>query len=405
MRLPYRPPLRPARRLVRMTVCVLGLAMLTGCASAGHSEGRPAADPSAPNPASGADGRPLDTPALDLRATVGLDALMPRLAGHRVVYVGEVHDRYEHHLTQLELIKRLHRIHPELAIGMEGFQQPFQQHLDDYIAGRIDVNGLLRATEYYQRWRFDFRHYAAILDYAREHGLPVIALNVAAEITQRAGDVGIAGLPEEFKAQIPNTVDRSDVRYAERLRSVFEQHPHKSEQNFERFLDVQLLWDEGMAARAAEFLRTHPDHRLVVIAGNGHLAFGSGIPSRLQRRVPVSSVILLNGWTGSLEPDVADYLLLPPPRELPAPGRLGMMLEEDERGMRILACVADSACDAAGVQKGERLLSINGAAIAKTADVRVAMWDKRPGDKVTVEIGHKRLLSGMQRRALELQLR
>ena len=61
---------------------------------------------------------------------------------------------------------------------MEMFQQPFQRYLDEYVAGSIDEQTMLRATEYYRRWRMDFRHYAPILRYAREHGLPVIALNV-----------------------------------------------------------------------------------------------------------------------------------------------------------------------------------------------------------------------------------
>ena len=122
------------------------------------------------------------TTALDLSATTNLEGIRPVLANNRVVLVGEIHDRYDNHLMQLELIRRLHAVHPRLAIGMEMFQQPFQDILDDYIAGRVDEKQLLRDTEYYRRWRYDFRLYAPILEYARENQLPVVALYYDANV-------------------------------------------------------------------------------------------------------------------------------------------------------------------------------------------------------------------------------
>src|ERR1700683_3950275 len=98
--------------------------------------------------------------ALNLNAPLALDALVTQLATDRVVFVGEIHDRYDHHLNQLEIIKRLHELDPNLAIGVEYFQQPFQKQVDDYIAGRIPEDEFLRTTEYFSRWGFDYRLYA-----------------------------------------------------------------------------------------------------------------------------------------------------------------------------------------------------------------------------------------------------
>jgi len=116
--------------------------------------------------------------ALDLSTTFTLDQLAARVASDRVVFIGETHNRYDHHLNQLELIKRLHQADPQLVIGVEYFQQPFQQPVDDYIAGRIDETEFLRATEYFQRWGYDYRLYAPIFRYAREQRITVRALNV-----------------------------------------------------------------------------------------------------------------------------------------------------------------------------------------------------------------------------------
>ena len=101
------------------------------------------------------------------------EALVEKLAEERVVMIGEVHDRYDHHLNQLELLCRLHERHPDLAIGLEYFQQPFQGPLDAYLDLRIDTPEMLAQTEYYDRWQFDYRLYGPILEFARRRGIPL----------------------------------------------------------------------------------------------------------------------------------------------------------------------------------------------------------------------------------------
>ncbi|MGD8630945.1 MAG: ChaN family lipoprotein [Gammaproteobacteria bacterium] len=344
------------------------------------------------------------TPALDLREALDLEGIIPKLADKRVVFIGERHDRYEHHLVQLEIIRRLHAIHPRLAIGMEMFQQPFQDVLDDYIAGTLSEQEMLRRSEYYQRWRFDFRLYAPILRYARANQLPVIALNLPAELTQKVGRNGLDGLTVEEQAQLPAEIDRSDSAYAQQLRDVFAQHPG-NDRSFDNFLEVQLLWDEGMAQQAADYLASHPDYYMVILAGSGHIARGSGIPRRLARRLPASSAIVLNGWEGALEPGLADFILLPEPRALPPSGRFGLLLETQNPVPVVEACIPDSPCTRAGLQQGDRFLSIDGAPIEDITDLRLAMWDKLPGDTVTLEVSRKRWFSAPQVLSYSIELR
>src|SRR6266446_6166979 len=116
--------------------------------------------------------------AIDLDTTLSLDRLVTQLGSKRVFFVGETHDRYDHHLNQLYIIRRLHQLDANLAIGVEYFQQPFQSQVDDYIAGRASEQEFLRATEYYQRWGYDYRLYAPIFRFAHEQRIPVRALNV-----------------------------------------------------------------------------------------------------------------------------------------------------------------------------------------------------------------------------------
>src|SRR5437660_4236461 len=67
-----------------------------------------------------------------------IDAVIPQLAGKRVVFIGEDHERYEQHLSQLEIIQRLDIQAPgHWTIAVEYFQRRFQPYLDAYIAGSI----------------------------------------------------------------------------------------------------------------------------------------------------------------------------------------------------------------------------------------------------------------------------
>jgi uncharacterized iron-regulated protein len=344
------------------------------------------------------------TPALNLQALSDLDAIIASLADARVVFVGEQHDLYEHHLTQLEIIRRLHARYPELAIGMEAFQQPFQSHLDAYVAGELSETELLRNTEYFSRWGIDFRLYAPILRFAREQRLPVVALNLPREITRKVGRAGIESLGEEERAQLPAEIDRSDAEYERRLSQVFNSHRHASGQSFEHFLQVQLLWDEGMAERAANYLIVHPERRMVVLAGNGHLAYGSGIPQRLLRRLPTSSAVVLNGWQDNIEARLADFLLFPQELTLPPVGRLGAVLDERGEHVGVVSCAPDTPCQAVGLTAGDRLVSINGQAIAGMADVKLALWDKRPGERVQLEVSRKRWILPRKTLSLDVEL-
>lgn len=55
--------------------------------------------------------------------------------------------------------------------------------------------------------------------------------------------------------------------------------------NGDRFFTAQVLWDETMAEGIVNFHTKKPDYQVVVLAGQGHIAYGYGIPSRVERRI------------------------------------------------------------------------------------------------------------------------
>lgn len=340
---------------------------------------------------------------LNLNEPLALDRLVAQLATKRVVFVGEIHDRYDHHLNQLEIIKRLHELDPNLAIGVEYFQQPFQKQVDDYIEGRTSEDEFLRATEYYQRWGYDYRLYAPIFRYARDQHIPVRALNVPTALTSAVAKVGIAGLSQQQRAYLPRQIEPADEEYKSRLRDAFEGHPGLKPDAFNHFVDAQLVWDEGMAESAAAYLEANTGRRMVILAGAGHVEYGSGIPKRLERRTKASYAIVLNSGE-EVEQHIADYLLLSQKQELPPSGALGVGLREANGECRIASLSPGGAAERAGLKKGDVLTEIDAVNVKTTADVHLAIWDKKPGDRVRVKVRRKHDLWGTMDRDFEIQL-
>ncbi len=331
---------------------------------------------------------PLEVRAIDLSALLNLDAIIPQLAKKQVVFVGESHDRFGHHLAQLEIIKGLHAAYSDLAIGVEYFQRSSQPYLDAYIAGELDEKSFLKKTEYFERWGFDYRLYRPIFRYARRYNIPLVALNIPAEISRKVARSGLSSLTDDEKAQIPAQLDKSDREYRERLRAVFEDHRQSNIGlgNFDYFLEAQLLWDESMADNAASYLREHPQRHLVILAGNGHLAYGSGLPRRLLRRLPVASATVINASGQPVEPDVADFLIFAPQVNLPSAGLLGIYMQKNKAGVVVEDLSPQGGAAKAGLRKGDQLVAILGETIETLGDVKIALLDKRPGDRVEITV-------------------
>lgn len=345
------------------------------------------------------DSKPI---VVETAKSATLPEVMAQLKDERVIYVGETHTAFADHLLQLDVLKVMASQQRPVAVGVEWIQARFQPALDDYIAGRIDEADLLRRTEYYDRWRFDYRLYRPILQFAREHGIPMIALNASRELTSEIRQVGIDGLSAEMKADLPDGYDFTDKAYADRLHDMFSQHP--GDADFDRFLNVQLTWDETMAENVANYLKANPDARVLVLAGKGHIGGRRGIPNRVTRRTGIKGTVI-----GSFNPaaslfNEADYLVLINDQPLPPPGLMQVMLDARDDGVFVKDFSDGSPAEKAGVEKSDRIVRIDDMEINHFADIKIAMIDRKPGDEISVTVERDSLLSGKQTKSLRFKL-
>ncbi|WP_200762463.1 ChaN family lipoprotein [Nitrosophilus alvini] len=310
-----------------------------------------------------------------------LQDIYPDIINRKVVFIGEQHTEFSNHLNQLKIIKAMFEKDPKLAIGMEMFQEPFQKYLDEFIEGRISEKEMLKKTEYFKRWKYDYNLYRPIILFAKKHKIPIVALNIEREITKKVVREGIDSLSKEERAKVPKSIDFGNREYKEELKRIFSGHQAESFKNFDEFYNAQLLWDETMAKNVARFLHNNPEFKMAVLAGNGHVMFGYGIPDRIKRRGITDYKIVINSMKP--KPGIADYLLYPEKIDTPKTKKIGVYLEGDD-DLTVVKLVEKSPAAKAGIKKGDRIVALNGERVESIFDLKAELVFVENEAEVTV---------------------
>ncbi len=320
-----------------------------------------------------------------------LDKIIPELLDKQVIFVGEQHNRFEHHINQLQIIQQFHKAGTDFGVGMEMFKKPYQRVIDAYLSDEIDEQAFLKQTRYFKEWGYDYHLYKPIIDFMKKNHIPLIALNLPERITRQVSRSGIDMLAPEDKELIPENLDFSDSRYAQDLREVFALHSDQGAlEDFNYFYQAQVLWDETMAETAYQFLRKTPKRKLIVLAGNGHLRYGYGIPKRLQRRIMTSSAVILQDET--LESGIADYVLQTTRLEGSRSPKLGVAVENNETGLLVKSVASKSPAQTAGLEKGDFITRFNHIDIHSLADLRYGLFTTDPGGTYPLQINRNNVL-------------
>ena len=339
----------------------------------------------------------IDTPPMGIALPQALSfaAIMEKIADKRVVYVGESHTRNEDHLLQLRVIRALFTQNPKLAIGMEMFSREAQPVLDRYVAGELSEKEFLKQSGYFSKWSFDYRLYRDIINFARSHHLPIVALNQEKELVSKVFKEGTSALTAEDLAKIPTDRDLAIPGYRERITDVFAMHgQHSAPEQINGFFQAQAIWDETMTESVTTFLNAHPESRMVVLAGQGHTDKATAIPPRVARRLPsIRQAVILNSENEALDQAETDYLIFSKPVELPPAAVLGVMLANTPEGPMVEGLSEKSKAGAAGIQKKDVILALDDEPIVTIDDLKIILLGKEIGKQVTIRI--KRKLGGL----------
>ncbi|HYA86523.1 MAG TPA: ChaN family lipoprotein [Nitrospirota bacterium] len=196
--------------------------------------------------------RPSETPAYRLYDGSGKDLgyqdMLERCVGPDVILFGEIHEHPLVHWLQLELTRDLYEIKKDnLVLGAEMLEADNQLIVDEYLAGLIEHEHLMREAKVWGNYDADYR---PLVDLAREHGLRFIATNIPRRYASVVAHEGIKALEhfsEEAKryiAPLPISVDLSTPGYWEAMQIGMAHGAHLDAQNF---VAAQAVKDATMA--------------------------------------------------------------------------------------------------------------------------------------------------------------
>jgi uncharacterized iron-regulated protein len=319
--------------------------------------------------------------------------VLANAARSRIVLLGELHDRADHHRWQLQTVAALAARRP-VVLGFEMFPRRTQAVLDRWVAGELDDAALLRETDWPQVWGFPAPLYLPLLEFARLNRAPMRALNIDRALVSRVGREGWAAIPAAEREGVSDPASPTPA-YRSMLAEAMAAHGGEaapSDAGMQRFVEAQLTWDRALAEGLVAAARAYPDALIVGIMGTGHLEHGYGVPHQLSA-LGERDVTVLLPWDvdrdcSRLTPDLADAVfgIVPAVESAEGTPHLGVTLAPEASGVRVAGVTPGSVAAGAGLRRGDVILEAGGAHIATAADLRAVVDAQAPGTWLPLRI-------------------
>jgi uncharacterized iron-regulated protein len=245
-----------------------------------------------------------------------LDDMVEAAAGVEAVLVGEEHTDRITHALQEEFLRRVFVAHGRgvrtptgaappghprstsgtserrpVVLSLEMAERDVQYVVDEYLADLITEDHFLKSVRPWPRYETDYR---PTLEFAKAHGLPVVAANAPRRYVERAGRLGresLEALPETALAFLPPLPypEPSPAYRAEWDELMGDAADHLPGSP----LDAQTLWDAAMAHSIATTLETYDGALVVHLVGGFHVENGTGTPEALEWYRPGTRTLIL----------------------------------------------------------------------------------------------------------------
>ncbi len=336
-------------------IMLLGLALAAGCATMPQKHTEPAAPPA---------GAVLAPP---LSQPLDQAGLQKRLDAAQVVLVGERHSHPGHHDIQLRVLKLMAAQGP-VVVGIEWLDHSAQPACDRLSAGKISVEQFAQEADWKNRWGFDLKLYAPILEEVRLKGHRLVALNAPTKVVRQVARGGLKSLTPEQRAKLAPALDLDDPAYRAQIARQFAVHGVSDKKAQANFFAAQVARDDTMASNLARALEPWPDSgkRGLVLAGGGHLSHGLGLPPRIARRLPGVKLLTVMPVSAHAAQAMAhlkgarpaDLLIVSTPAPPRGP-RLGIIIKVEDSGLRIRRVLPDTPAQRAGLKAGDLLISVD----------------------------------------------
>lgn len=230
------------------------------------------------------------------------------LAKYDVVFFGELHDTALLHKLELELLREIHKRQKNVIVSMEMFERDVQSYLNMYLSYDMDAEEFVLNS---RPWPNYERSYRPLVDFAKEHKLPVIAANVPRSLAGRAvrnRDNFYETLNENETLWTAKEVYAPDDEYKEKFIAVMRENAAHGmpgdESMFEKLYYAQCLKDDTMAESIVKAIQPKSRTTLIHYNGDFHSRSFLGTAQRVMMQNPKLRVAVI---TVEHLPRISDY--------------------------------------------------------------------------------------------------
>jgi len=300
------------------------------------------------------------------------------------VLVGELHGVLGTHEVQDRVVRALFEQDGRLAVGLEMLAAARQEALTRWGLGLRSEEEFLRESRWYTSWGFHFGYYRPVFAFAKEHRIPLYALDtprvVEAQFRMSEGKV----LPPEKAAAAPK-IDPSEEDERLFWRTTLESSEMTPtikaavlERMFEEIYRAQASRDADQAARAVR-ARQQEGRQVVILVGCGHAMYGLGLGRRIGELsgLAAKSVVPVNIPRGrssiSVSRALADYIVGIPAEDRPAYPDIELSFKTvpDPSKLVIAAKPTRGAARGLDLEENDLVLSVDGRTFSDAEDLLV----------------------------------
>jgi uncharacterized iron-regulated protein len=332
--------------------------------------------------------------------TVLTPAELPaRLAGVRLLLVGEEHTAMESHRVEKRVLEDLAGAGRRVSIGLEMYPYGEQPWLDQWVGGKLSEKEFVDQSRWYKNWGYHWGYYRDIFLLAGEKQMPMFAINTPREVVAAVRKKGFTGLTEEEAAHIPAKIDTESADHLRLFKASFGDegfHTGMSDDDWKKMFEAQCTWDATMAQNAIAALKKAGDDEktiLVLLAGAGHVTYGLGIQRQASRLFSgkIATLVAVPVRDDKEKPvrtvraSYADYLWGVARETDPLYPELGApVVAVADKGLQIIDVAKKSVAERAGLAVGDLLVSMDGTPIDSRETLSRLVGEKRWGDSASL---------------------
>ncbi|RLA00934.1 MAG: hypothetical protein DRQ47_08790 [Gammaproteobacteria bacterium] len=216
------------------------------------------------------------------KQSISASKLAVELKDTDVIFMGEYHSHQGAHKLQLDLLEALHAQNPNIILSMEQFGRDVQPIVDGYLSGEYGENTLIDDGKAWPHYKGSYR---AIVEFAKDNNIPVVAANAPAMFVRCVGKKGpevLDTIAEDQQSWSARKLDLANEHYKAKFMSFMKEsgsrHGQTEEVAKKRMMNTyaaQLLRDTTMAESIDAAMKKNPNHQVIHLNGafhsNGHL--------------------------------------------------------------------------------------------------------------------------------------